>query len=469
MSRNVKIFNTLTRNKDELQTQTPGEVKMYVCGPTVYNYIHIGNARAFVFFDVVRRYLRHVGYNVTYVQNVTDVDDKLIKASIETGKSVEEIANYYMNAFFEDMQAIGAEKADISPRATEHITEMVEAIGVLIQKGYAYESNGDVYFRSLHKEDYGKLSHQSLDELKSGARIEVNEQKEHPLDFVLWKKAKPEEVNWDSPWGPGRPGWHIECSVMARKYLGNTLDIHGGGVDLCFPHHENEIAQSETWTDQPFVRYWMHNGFVNMGNEKMSKSLGNVERVVTLREKFSPEAIRYFLLSAQYRSPVQFSNEIMEQCEGSAERIRTAINNVRHRRDVAVAGPISEELRTKLEQLTENFYSAMDDDFNTANAIAVLFDAVKVSNEFVAKPTLFIEEIDLILKWMYTFGGEVLGLVPRETKEDLLDEEIQCLIDERQKARKDRDFQRADEIRDELVAKGIILEDTSVGVRWRRK
>jgi cysteinyl-tRNA synthetase len=392
---------------------------MYVCGPTVYNYIHIGNARAFVFFDVVRRYLRHIGYQVTYVQNITDVDDKLINASRETGETVEAIAERYMHAFHEDMGAIGAEKPDSSPRATEHITEMVEAIEALIEKGYAYESNGDVYFRSLQKKDYGKLSHQSLDELKSGARIEINEQKDHQLDFVLWKKAKPGEVSWDSPWGPGRPGWHIECSVMSRKYLGDTLDIHGGGVDLCFPHHENEIAQSETWTEQPFVQYWMHNGFVNMGSEKMSKSLGNVERVVTLRAKYSPEAIRYFLLSAHYRSPIQFSDEIMEQCEGSADRIRTAMANLQHRREVAVPGPVSDDLRHPFEELTEKFYEAMDDDFNTANAIAVLFDAVKVSNEFVAKPTLFIEEIDYINEWMKTFGGEILGLVPREITEDI--------------------------------------------------
>jgi cysteinyl-tRNA synthetase len=308
-----------------------------------------------------------------------------------------------------------------------------------------------------------------LDELKSGARIEINEQKDHQLDFVLWKKAKPGEVSWDSPWGPGRPGWHIECSVMSRKYLGDTLDIHGGGVDLCFPHHENEIAQSETWTEQPFVQYWMHNGFVNMGSEKMSKSLGNVERVVTLRAKYSPEAIRYFLLSAHYRSPIQFSDEIMEQCEGSADRIRTAMANLQHRREVAVPGPVSDDLRHPFEELTEKFYEAMDDDFNTANAIAVLFDAVKVSNEFVAKPTLFIEEIDYINEWMKTFGGEILGLVPREITEDILEEEIQHLIDERQQARQERQFQKADQIRDELEAKGIILEDTPVGVRWKRK
>lgn len=470
MKRNVKIYNTLTRNKDELKPLTPGEIKMYVCGPTVYNYIHIGNARAFVFFDVVRRYLRHAGYKVTYVQNITDVDDKLINEARETGELVEEIAERYIHAFHEDMAAIGAEKADISPRATEHIVEMVNAIQSLIEKGYAYESNGDVYFRSLHKQDYGKLSHQSLDELKAGARIDVNEQKDHQLDFVLWKKAKQGEVSWESPWGPGRPGWHIECSVMSRKYLGDTLDIHGGGVDLCFPHHENEIAQSETWTGRPFVRYWMHNGFVNMGSEKMSKSLGNVERVVSLREKYSPETIRYFLLSAHYRSPIQFSDDIMEQCQASAERIRTAVANLGHRQLTSMSGPISEELSRKIEELTSRFYEAMDDDFNTANAIAVLFDAVKVSNEFSSMPTLSIEEINLLASWMKTYGGEILGLVSSSGQsEEVLDQEIQLLIEEREQARRERDFQRADQIRDDLAASGVLLEDTPVGVRWRRK
>ena len=284
----IQLYNTLTRTKEPLKTVEPGRVKIYVCGPTVYNYIHIGNARVFVFFDVVRRYLKYRGYEVTYVQNLTDVDDKLIKASQEMGRPVPEIAERYIAAFFEDMDSLGVERADVHPRATEHIPEMIEAIRALIDKGYAYERNGDVYFRATSKEGYGKLSHQSLEELRAGARVEINEQKENALDFALWKRAKPGEISWDSPWGPGRPGWHIECSVMSQKYLGETLDIHAGGTDLTFPHHENEIAQSEALTGKPFSLQWMHNGYINMGNEKMSKSLGNIVRVKDLRREFSP-------------------------------------------------------------------------------------------------------------------------------------------------------------------------------------
>ena len=345
----IRLYNTLTRKKEMLQVQN-NEVRIYVCGPTVYNFIHIGNARVFVFFDVVRRYLRSRGYRVTYVQNFTDVDDKLIRASKETGKPVPEIAEQYIQAYFEDMDTLGVQRADVHPRATEHIPEMIEAIRDLIDKGYAYEKNGDVYFRSLRKKDYGKLSHQSLEELKAGARIEINEQKEHPLDFALWKAAKPGEISWETPWGRGRPGWHIECSVMARKYLGDTLDIHAGGADLCFPHHENEIAQSEAWTGKTFVRYWLHNGYINMGNEKMSKSLGNVKRVVELRKTYSPEAIRYFLLSAHYRHPISFSDEVMRQAEGSIERIETAVENLKHRLDSAMPG--EEDPETGREAVT---------------------------------------------------------------------------------------------------------------------
>ncbi|MBA4495867.1 cysteine--tRNA ligase [Paenactinomyces guangxiensis] len=464
----VKLYNTLTKNKEELKTLKQGEVKMYVCGPTVYNYIHIGNARVFVFFDVVRRYLHHLGYKVTYVQNFTDVDDRLINASKETGESVPEIAERYIHAYFDDMDALGVKRADVHPRATEHIAEMIEAVQTLIDKGYAYERNGDVYFRSLRKKDYGKLSHQSLDELKAGARIEVNEQKEHPLDFALWKAAKPGEISWDTPWGPGRPGWHLECSAMSRKYLGDTLDIHAGGADLCFPHHENEIAQSEAWTDQPFVRYWLHNGLINMRNEKMSKSLGNVKYVAELRKEYSSAAIRYFLLSVHYRNPLQFSEEIMNQAEGSVERIETAVTNLRHRKQAALEGAPAEELIAALQSLSDQFYSAMNDDFNTANAISVIFEAVKLANEWVAKPVISRGSAEALLDWFDTFGGEVLGLV-RGNKEESLESEIEALIQERQQARKDRNFARADAIRDQLLNRGIILEDTPQGVRWKRK
>lgn len=463
----IQLYNTLTRKKEMLQVQN-NEVRIYVCGPTVYNFIHIGNARVFVFFDVVRRYLRSRGYRVTYVQNFTDVDDKLIRASQETGQPVPEIAEQYIQAYFEDMDTLGVQRADVHPRATEHIPEMIEAIRDLIDKGYAYEKNGDVYFRSLRKKDYGKLSHQSLEELKAGARIEINEQKEHPLDFALWKAAKPGEISWETPWGRGRPGWHIECSVMARKYLGDTLDIHAGGADLCFPHHENEIAQSEAWTGKTFVRYWLHNGYINMGNEKMSKSLGNVKRVVELRKTYSPEAIRYFLLSAHYRHPISFSDEVMRQAEGSIERIQTAVENLKHRLDSAMPGGEDPETAAKLSRYKEQFEAEMNDDFNTANAISVLFEVVKLANETVAKPVVSKETVQGILDWLKTHGEEILGLVTTES-EDRLEQELEALIEERQKARKARDFAKADAIRDQLLARGIVLEDTPQGVRWRRK
>ncbi|MGB0090124.1 MAG: cysteine--tRNA ligase, partial [Planifilum fulgidum] len=375
----IQLYNTLTRKKEPLRTVEPGKVKIYVCGPTVYNYIHIGNARVFVFFDVVRRYLKYRGYAVTYVQNLTDVDDKLIKASKETGRPVPEIAETYIRAFFEDMDSLGVERADVHPRATEHIPEMIEAIRTLIDKGYAYERNGDVYFRAMAKEGYGKLSHQSLEELKAGARVEVNEQKENPLDFALWKRAKPGEISWESPWGRGRPGWHIECSVMSRKYLGDTFDIHAGGTDLTFPHHENEIAQSEALTGKPFALQWMHNGYINLGNEKMSKSLGNIVLVKDLRREFSPRTIRHFLLSAHYRNPIQFTRETMEQMERGIERIDTAWTNLRHRMKASMEGPASPETTKALDELTRAFEGAMDDDFNTAGAIGVLFDAVRLA------------------------------------------------------------------------------------------
>ncbi|MBA4603148.1 cysteine--tRNA ligase [Thermoactinomyces mirandus] len=463
----IRLYNTLTRTKEEMRVRN-NEVRMYVCGPTVYNYIHIGNARVFVFFDVVRRYLGYLGYKVTYVQNFTDVDDKLINASKKTGKPVPEISDRYIKAYFEDMDALGVKQADIHPRATEHIPEMIEAISALIEKGYAYEKNGDVYFRSLRKKDYGKLSHQSPEELKAGARIELNEQKEHPLDFALWKAAKPGEISWKTPWGRGRPGWHIECSVMARKYLGDTLDIHAGGADLCFPHHENEIAQSEAWTGETFVRYWLHNGYINMGDEKMSKSLGNVKRVVELRQEYLPEAIRYFLLSAHYRHPISFSEEVMKQAEGSVERMQTAVNNLNHRLNAALPGDVDADVAQKLSQFTDQFKAEMNDDFNTANGISVLFEVVKLANETVAKPVVSKETIRLLLYWFKVHGEEVLGLVKTEA-ENTLEQEIEALIEERQKARKARDFAKADAIRGQLLAKGIILEDTPQGVRWRRK
>ncbi|GGE21125.1 cysteine--tRNA ligase [Marinithermofilum abyssi] len=464
----TRLYNTLTRTREELRPLTDNKVKMYVCGPTVYNYIHIGNARVFVFFDVVRRYLQYKGFEVTYVQNFTDVDDKLIKAAQEEGVAVPELAERYIAAYFEDMDALGVKRADVHPRATEHIPEMIEAIQNLIDKGHAYEINGDVYFRSLSKEDYGKLSHQSIDELKSGARIEVNERKENPLDFALWKAAKPGEISWDSPWGKGRPGWHIECSAMARKYLGDSIDIHAGGMDLCFPHHENEIAQSECWTGETFAQYWLHNGYINMGNEKMSKSLGNIVRVKELREEYEPRALRYFLLSAHYRNPISFRYDTIRQFEGALERFDTVVTNLRHRMEAAVDGEPSSAVEARLKELTQAFEEAMDDDFNTANAISVLFDGVKFANDWVAKDVVSKQSLERILQWFRVFGSDILGLMELEP-EEILDSEIEALIEERIQARKERNFARADEIRDRLQEMGIILEDTPQGTRWRKK
>lgn len=464
----LQVFNTQTRKLEPFQPQHDRKVTMYVCGPTVYNYIHIGNARVFVFFDVVRRYLQYKGYDVTYVQNFTDVDDRLIERSHQENTTVEELAERYIQAYFDDMDALGVNRADIHPRATEHIPEMLEAIRSLLDKGYAYEREGDVYYRSLRKKDYGKLSKQSMEELNAGARVEVNEKKENPLDFALWKKAKPGEISWESPWGRGRPGWHIECSVMSRKYLGDTLDVHAGGMDLCFPHHENEMAQSEAWTEKPFVRYWLHNGYINMGDEKMSKSLGNVVRVHELREEYSPRALRYFLLSAHYRNPISFSHEAIRQIESSLERFDTAVNNLHHRIGAAQEGEAEPEVKERLASLTREFEAAMDDDLNTANGISVLHESVKFANETVARSVVPKGSLTILLDWIHRFGGEILGLVT-VGEEDSLAREIEALIEERQQARAARDYKRADAIRDRLAEQGIVLEDTPQGVRWRRK
>ncbi|SDW89126.1 cysteinyl-tRNA synthetase [Marininema mesophilum] len=464
----IQLYNTLTRRKEPFQPLEKDRVHFYVCGPTVYNFIHIGNARVFVFFDVVRRYLTYRGYEVHYIQNFTDVDDRLIKQSIEEGRAVPEVAESYIKAYFEDMDDLGVNRADVHPRATEHIKEMQDAIRALIKKGYAYEVDGDVYYRPLKKEDYGQLSNQPLEELKAGARIEMNDRKDNPLDFALWKKAKPGEISWDSPWGKGRPGWHIECSAMARKYLGDTLDIHAGGMDLCFPHHENEIAQSEAWTGKPFARYWLHNGFINMGAEKMSKSLGNVERVRDLRSRYTGRELRWFLLSAHYRNPISFSDESIRQIGGAIARIDTAVTNLSHRIGAALDGEAEKVMRERLRTLTVDFEKAMDDDLNTANAISVLFEGVHLANELVARDVVSRGSLEAVLGWLNHFGGDILGLV-KTTREVDLEAEIEAKIEERQQARRDRDFSRADAIRDELAAQGILLEDTPQGVRWRRK
>ncbi len=462
----VMMYNTLTRKKEEFIPIDEGKVKMYVCGPTVYNYIHIGNARPAIVFDTVRRHLQYRGYAVTYVSNFTDVDDKLIRAANELGEEVPVIAERFIKAYFEDTQALGCQKADVHPRVTENIELIVEFIEQLVEKGFAYESGGDVYYRTRRFDGYGKLSHQSIDELKIGARIGAGEKKDDALDFVLWKTAKEGEVSWESPWGAGRPGWHIECSAMARKYLGDSIDIHAGGQDLAFPHHENEIAQSEALTGKPFAHYWLHNGYINIDNEKMSKSLGNFVLVHDIIKEIDPEVLRFFMLSVHYRNPINYNKELLDSAHASLERIKTAYENVKHRKQSSTN--LTENNDQWLEKINAHharFLAEMDDDFNTANAISVLFDLSKDANVYLLEPHTSTAVIDSFLS-KYDDMLFVLGLSIQS--EQLLDEEIEDLIEQRAQARKDRDFARADEIRDQLKELNIILEDTAQGIRWRR-
>ncbi|MFS0920663.1 cysteine--tRNA ligase [Brevibacillus sp. 179-C 1.1 NHS] len=466
----IQLTNTMTRRKEPFHTLEPGKVKMYVCGPTVYNYIHIGNARPAIVFDTLRRYLKYRGYEVTFVQNITDVDDKLIRVANQEGVTVKEVADRYTDAYNADLKSLNVLPPDIQPRVMQTIPEIIEFVQGLIEKGFAYESEGDVYFRTGRFQEYGKLSHQPLDDLQAGARVEINEKKEHPLDFVLWKAAKTGEVTWDSPWGEGRPGWHIECSAMALKFLGEEIDIHAGGTDLVFPHHENEIAQSECFTGKVFARYWLHNGMLNIDNEKMSKSLGNFLLARELAEKFGGQLIRFFMLQGHYRNPINFSEELIEQAANGLERIKTAYTNLSHRLDTVRAeepnGQAQDQARI-IGELRERFITEMDDDINTANAITVIFDVVKEANLYLRHQNVGETEIraymDLLVELM-----EVLGLEIAEEQE-LVDSEIDALIEERTEARKARNFARSDEIRDLLAAKGIVLEDTPQGVRWRRK
>jgi len=463
----IHIYNTLTRKKEPFRPLEEDKVKMYVCGPTVYNYIHIGNARPAIVFDTVRRYFEYRGYDVHYVLNFTDVDDKLIKAANELGEEVPDIANRFIDAYKEDVGALGVKEAVDHPRVTENMDEIIDFVKGLIDKGYAYEAKGDVYFRTRSFDNYGKLSHQSVNELRSGARIEVGDKKEDPLDFTLWKEAKPDEISWESPWGNGRPGWHIECSAMAKKYLGETIDIHAGGQDLTFPHHENEIAQSEAHNDQSFARYWMHNGYINIENEKMSKSLGNFILAHDLVKKHDPQVIRFFMLSVQYRHPINFSDELLKGAKSSFDRIRNAYENLKHRKSASMnLQNDSDRWIKEIEAHKEQFIQEMDDDFNTANAISVLFDLTKSANLYLQKEqthTSVLETYENTLKeLMMVLGLEI------ETQSELLDEEVDALIEERKQARKDRNFERADQIRDELKDRNIILEDTSQGTRWKR-
>ena len=467
----MKVFNTLTKKKEEFVSLEEGKVRMYVCGPTVYNYIHIGNARPMIVFDTVRRYFEYKGYDVNYVSNFTDVDDKIIKKAIEEQVSAQEISQRYIAECKKDMAGMNVKPATKHPLATEEICGMVEMISELIEKGYAYEKNGTVYFSTRKFKDYGKLSHKNLDDLRSGGRsllVSGEDEKEDPLDFVLWKPKKEGEPFWKSPWSNGRPGWHIECSVMSRKYLGEQIDIHAGGEDLIFPHHENEIAQSEAANGKEFARYWMHNAFLNIDNRKMSKSLGNFRTVREISEQYDLQVLRFFMLSAHYRSPLNFSAELMEASKNGLERILNATDNLKHLIASVAAEEMSAEEKeafSKTDAYVEEFEKAMDDDFNTADAIAAIFELVKYANTTATAESskeYLRGLLDRIVKL-----GDVLGLI-LDKKEELLDADIEKLIEERQAARKAKDFARADAIRDELLEKGIILKDTREGVQWKK-
>lgn len=468
----MRLYNTMTGQKEEFIPLEPGKVTMYVCGPTVYNYFHIGNARVFIVFDVVRRYFEYKGYQVIYVQNFTDIDDKMIKRANEENTTVKELGDRFIKEYFEDAQALGIKKATVHPRATENIEHIIEFIQKLIDKGYAYEVDGDVYFDVSRFDDYGKLSHKNIEDLISGARVDVSEKKDDPLDFALWKARKEGEPAWDSPWGMGRPGWHIECSVMANRYLGQTIDIHAGGPDLVFPHHENEIAQSEAANGKPFARYWMHVGFLNVNNEKMSKSKNNFFTVRELRQIYSPELIRFFILTSHYRSPLNFSLDLLEQAKNGFERLRNGFENIKFfmtkasKKDLPLTAD-EEAFVYRLNNYREKFIQAMDDDFNTADAIAVIFELIRDSNGFIREDTN-VEVVKMVYDELLEFTG-VLGLfIEKEEKEEMLEEDIMRLIEEREKARKEKNWALADSIRNELKGKGIILEDTPSGVRWKR-
>ena len=465
----MKIYNTLTKKKEEFVPLEEGKVRMYVCGPTVYSYIHIGNARPIIIFDAFRRYLEYKGYEVIYVSNFTDVDDKIIKRANEEGVSASEISERYIKEFCKDRDALNIREATYHPKATEEIDGMIEMIDTLIKKGHAYEKNGTVYFRTRSFAGYGKLSKKNIDDLEAGARIAVNDEKEDPMDFVLWKPKKEGEPAWPSPWGEGRPGWHIECSVMSRKYLGEQIDIHAGGEDLIFPHHENEIAQSEAANGKEFAKYWMHNAFLNIDNKKMSKSDGNFFNVRDILKEYDPQVLRFFMLNSHYRSPLNFSKDLMESAKNALERIQTAAEQLEYykennKNDKALSEEESSVIK-EAEALEQKFIDALDDDFNTADAIAAIFELVKLANINCSS--------DSSLELINTISGklvglcDLLGIIVKKEKE-LLDDEIEKLILERQEARKSKNFARADEIRNLLLEKGIALEDTREGVRWKR-
>ncbi|EOU1109535.1 cysteine--tRNA ligase [Clostridium perfringens] len=463
----MKVYNTLNKKKEEFIPLTPGEVKMYVCGPTVYNFFHIGNGRTFIVFDTIRRYFEYRGFKVDFVQNFTDIDDKMIKKANEEGTTVKKIGDTYIKEYYQDADALNIERATVNPRATEFIGEIIKFVKGLVDKGYAYEVDGDVYFSTKKFEGYGKLSGQNIEDLQSGARISVDERKKDPMDFAIWKAQKPGEPAWNSPWGMGRPGWHIECSCMAKKLLGETIDIHAGGSDLKFPHHENEIAQSEALTGEPFARYWLHSAFVNVNNEKMSKSLNNFFTAREILERYDADVIRFLMLSAHYRQQLNFSEDLLESAKASVERIYNAIGNLENLIDEVSREEMNEEEKAYLESLNkykEKYIEKMDDDFNTADAITAIFDLIKDTNTNItinSSKELAQKALELIREL-----GAPLGMFQKSTKGNL-EEEIEALIAKRQQARKDRDFALADKIRDELKDRGIVLEDTPQGVRWK--
>ncbi|HDF3846395.1 TPA: cysteine--tRNA ligase [Clostridioides difficile] len=464
----MKVYNALTRTKEEFVPLEEGKVKMYVCGPTVYNYIHIGNARPFIIFDTLRRYLEYRGYDVTYVQNFTDVDDKIINRSHEEGISPEEVAAKYIKEYFVDCDGLGIKRATVHPQVTDNIQQIIEFIKELEDKGYAYAVNGDVYFDTNKFEGYGKLSGQKQEDLEAGARIEVNDQKRHPMDFVLWKAKKEGEPGWDSPWGEGRPGWHIECSVMSKRYLGETIDIHAGGQDLTFPHHENEIAQSEARSGKTFSKYWMHNGYININDEKMSKSKGNFFTVRDISKLYDLEIVRFFMLSAHYRNPVNFSDEMLNQAKAGLERLYNTKEKLEFTLSNLVESPLTEkevELVKELDDFRQKFIDAMDDDVNTADAVSVIFELAKLINSNVDENS----SLEFAKKCLDEFN-ELTGVlnIVNKKKDTVLDKDIEELIQKRTDAKKNKEFQLADDIRQQLLDMGIVLEDTRQGVKWKR-
>ena len=461
---NLKLFNTLSRTKEEFTPINKDEVKMYTCGPTVYNYFHIGNARPFIIFDVLRRFFEYRGYKVTFVQNFTDIDDKMIKRANNENITVKELAEKFISEYFTDAKGLGIKEATFHPKATENIDTIIEFISTLIAKGYAYEVDGDVYFSTKKFNEYGKLSHFNLDELESGARVSVDERKEEPMDFALWKAKKPDEPSWDSPWGEGRPGWHIECSAMAKKYLGDTIDIHSGGQDLIFPHHENEIAQSEAANDKPFANYWLHNGFINVNNEKMSKSKGNFFTVRDIVEHYDYEVIRFFMLSAHYRNPINFSDELLNQAQNGLNRIYECYNNIAFLLDNENNNIESEDNKLTiraLNELKQKYIEAMEDDLNTADAISVIFEIVREINKSTSILTK--QNLQLSKSLLQELTG-VLGIMQKNQEKEI-DDEIQKLVDERQLARKEKNWKKADEIRDKLKEMGVEIKDTPQGTK----